>query len=78
MGADLGALFEDADAELAPGFFGELLQTDGGGEARGAGADDHHVIRHGLAFGHFRLLSSQTANDWQINRRLTIDQPAPA
>ena len=84
VGADLGALFEDADAELAPGFLGELLEADAGGEAGRAGADDHHVIGHRLAFGHPgapvarrpQLTSSQAANVWQIDRDFEVDQPA--
>jgi hypothetical protein len=52
VGADLGALLEDADGEVAAGLGGELLQADRGGEARRAGADDDDVVRHRLAFGH--------------------------
>jgi hypothetical protein len=52
VGADLGAFFQYADAELASGLGGELLEADAGGEAGRTGADDHHVIGHRLAFGH--------------------------
>ena len=45
MRADLGALLHDHDAE----FGRELLQPDRGGEAGGAGADDHDVEFHALA-----------------------------
>ena len=55
MGADLGAFLEDADAELASRLVCELLQTNGGSEPGRAGADDHHVIGHGLAVGHQAL-----------------------
>ena len=82
MGADLGALFEDADRELAPGGLGELLQADRRGEAGRAGADDHHVIGHRTRVRPFtrssgRLLSSQAANVWRIRANLAVDQPAP-
>ena len=52
MRADLAALFEDADRNLAPGLGGELLQADRSGQAGRAGADDHDVIGHGFAFAH--------------------------
>ncbi len=78
MGADLRAFFEDADGNLAAGLGGELLQADGGGEAGGAGADDHHVIRHRLPVGHSLLRHScrrKPPTVWQINSSYTIDQP---
>ena len=31
---------------IGAGFLGELLEADRGAEARGAGADDHHVVFH--------------------------------
>jgi hypothetical protein len=46
VGADFGALFDDAHRQLGAGFLGELLEADRGAEARGAGADDHHVVFH--------------------------------
>ena len=46
MGADLGSLLDDADRGLAPRGGGELLQADRRRQARGAAADDHHVIAH--------------------------------
>ena len=38
---------------------GELLQADGGGEAGGAGADDHDVIFHGFALDVFHSSRSR-------------------
>ncbi len=49
MGADLRALLDDADGDLTLGRRGELLQTDGGGKARGPAPDDDHVVFHLLA-----------------------------
>src|SRR6185437_5099657 len=50
MCADLRAFLDDADRDLLGGNGSELLQADGRGEAGGAGADDHHVVSHLLAF----------------------------
>ena len=50
MRADFGALLHHDDGNLRP----DLLQPDGGGEPRGAGADDHHIEFHRLARGQFR------------------------
>ena len=50
VGADLGALLEDADRQLHLPLGRQLLEADRGGEARRAGADDHHVEGHALAF----------------------------
>src|SRR5690606_41281552 len=44
--ADLGALVDDAHADLGAPVGGELLQTDGGREAGGPAADDHDVELH--------------------------------
>ena len=52
VGADLAALFEDAYRDLASGFIRELLQANGGADAGGSAADDHHIISHGFAFAH--------------------------
>src|SRR6185437_3759064 len=49
MGADLRTLLDDADGDLARGFLRQLLQPDRGGEARGAGPDDHDIVFHRLA-----------------------------
>ena len=49
VGADLRALLDDADRNLAAGRRGELLQADRGGEARRPGADHDHVVFHPLA-----------------------------
>ncbi len=58
MGADLGALFENAD-----GNFGrELLEADGGGEAGRAGTHDHHIILHRLALHLFHSPSPAYAS----------------
>ena len=64
--ADLRSFLEDADRKLAARGLGELLQPDRGGKARGAGADDDHVIGHRLPISHSPsppLQSSQSAND---------------
>ena len=47
MGADLGALLDHHDVDVGV----DLLQPDGGGEAGGAGADDHDIEFHRLAGG---------------------------
>ena len=52
MRADFRSLFQDADAQFVPGLAGQLLQADGGRQARGASPDDNHVINHRLPFGH--------------------------
>src|SRR3546814_457984 len=52
VGADLGALLQDADGDLPAGFRRKLLQPDRGGQARGPGADDHDVVFHGFAHDH--------------------------
>ena len=68
--ADLRALLEHDDGQLAPGFGGELLQADRGGQARRARADDHHVVLHRLAWRQLRWSErhrsplSRAAFDW--------------
>src|SRR4029078_1523574 len=57
MRADLGALFKDADGDFAPSLGTKLLQAEGGGKPGRAGADDHNVISHRLAFAHASLLA---------------------
>ena len=49
MGADLGALLDDTNAELVLAGGSELLQTDRRGEAGRSGADNDDVIFHPLA-----------------------------
>ena len=49
MRADLRALLQNADLDVAAAFRGKLLQADRGGQARRAGADDHHVVFHRFA-----------------------------
>ena len=65
MRADLGALFDDADGELAASGGGELLQTDRRGEAGRPRPDHDDVVLHPLAlhrrFRHSGLLVSATA-----------------
>jgi hypothetical protein len=55
MRADLGALFEHDDGDVLALFARELLQPDRGGETGRAGADDHDVELHALAFCGFRI-----------------------
>jgi hypothetical protein len=47
--ADLGTLFEHANAELGILLGGELFQAYAGCKACGPAADDNHVILHGFA-----------------------------
>ena len=49
MGADLRALLEHADRELAAMLDGELPQADRGGQPGGPGTDDHDVVVHPIA-----------------------------
>jgi len=64
MGADLGALFQDADADLVTMFGGKLFQPDRGGQPRGAAADDHDVILHDFAFHSLILLRTGRPPRW--------------
>ncbi len=50
MRADLGALLQHHDGDLAARARGQLLEVDRGGEAGGPGADDHHVAFHRFAW----------------------------
>ena len=50
MGAHLGALLEDADAEFHIMLERQLLQPDRRRQPGRAGADDHHVVLHRVAF----------------------------
>ena len=59
MRADLRALLEDADGELALALGGELAQPDRGGEAGRPGADDHHVELHAFACHDSQLTSGR-------------------
>ena len=57
MGADFRAFFDDDDRQIG----GNLLQTNGGGQARGSGTNDDDVKLHRftggqIAFGHDILL----------------------
>ena len=49
VGADLGALLDHDDGDLAARLGGELLQADGGGKAGRPRAHDDHVEFHRLA-----------------------------
>ena len=49
MRADLAPLFEEADTEIDSLLLRELLETDGGGEARWTATYNHYIIGHGLA-----------------------------
>jgi hypothetical protein len=49
VGADLGALLDDAYAEVTFAAGRELLQTDRRGETRRPGPDDHDIVLHPLA-----------------------------
>ena len=51
MGADFAAFFQHADADVAFFFFGKLLDADGCRQPGRAGADDHDVVLHAVAFG---------------------------
>ena len=50
--ADLGRLLQHGDRDFLAVLFRPLLQADGGGQAGGATADDHHVTRHRFTFNH--------------------------
>ena len=66
--ADLRALLQHDHRQLRV----ELLQPDRRGQPRRAGADDHHVVLHGLALdlGHARLpLGSQSSPPYRAGRR---------
>jgi len=47
--AGLRPLFDHDDGDLLAGLFGQLFQTDGGGQTGGACAHDHDVVLHRLA-----------------------------
>jgi hypothetical protein len=49
VSADLRAFLDEADGDVAAARRGELLDADGGGEARGTAADDHDVVFHRFA-----------------------------
>ena len=51
MGADLGALLDDDDGDLAALGGRILLQADGGGQTRGPGAHDDDVEFHRFTVG---------------------------
>src|SRR5262245_46734613 len=56
MCPDLAALFQHADAYFPALFLGQLLEPNGGGQPRDAGADDDDVIFHRFALAHLRSL----------------------
>ena len=60
MRADLGALFQNADADLPAGLGAQLAQADRRGQTCRSGADDHHVVFHRLSF-HPPYLPSRSA-----------------
>ena len=59
--ADLGALFEHADAEVRALFGRHLFEPDRRRQARRAGADDHHVVRHRFTLRHCHPLPDTVA-----------------
>lgn len=56
VGADLGPLVDDRDAEAGPALLLELLQPDCGGQARGPAPNDDHVEVHALTLGQPRVV----------------------
>ena len=58
VSSDLGTLLDDDDRDFGAGGGGLLFQADGGRESRRAGADDHHVEVHRLAFRQFGFVRS--------------------
>src|SRR3546814_1535293 len=50
MGADLGALLENADGDLLAAFRRKLAQPDGRRQTGRTGTDDDHVVLHRFAF----------------------------
>ena len=49
MGADLGAFFQDADADVFAALRCKLFEPDRAGEARRAPADHDNIVFHGFA-----------------------------
>ena len=68
MGADLRALLQNADADVVALLLRELTQPDRRGQARGAGADDDHVVFHVLAFHHDLPHCGSRMNRQQLTR----------
>ena len=64
MGADLAALLDHADRAVGS----ELAQPDRGGQARGAGADNHHVEFHPLAGNWIGHCGPPFAGRWRSRR----------
>src|SRR3569623_1424816 len=58
--ADFRALFEHAHRDLAALFRRDLLQPDRRRQPRRPRTDDHHVVRHRLAFAHPSFSPSET------------------
>jgi len=50
MGADFGAFFDQADAQISSFFCCQLLQPNGRSQASGAATNDDDVKFHGFAF----------------------------
>ena len=50
MGADLGALLDNADIDLAASLGGNLLEPDRRRQARRASANDDDIIFHRFSF----------------------------
>ncbi len=64
MRSHLRALLDDHDGEVRAFFRRDLLEANGGGEARRTGADDDHVEIHrftGGQIGHGLLLATRSA-----------------
>jgi len=59
VGADLGALFQQTDTDLLALLGGQLLQTDGCGQAGRPATDYHHVVFHVFAFHRFSFAQGE-------------------
>ena len=77
MRADLAALLHHADGRV----WRNLLEPDGGGEARGSGADHHDVELHRLArssLGHaFPPDTDRDGRRWHVMKRRGVAQNPP-
>ena len=61
MGAYFRCLLEEADGDFVACRLFELLEADRGGEARGAAADDDHVVLHAVPLHRFLLARREAA-----------------
>ena len=61
MSADFRRLLEQADGDFVSCRFFELFQSYSCGEARGAAADDDHIIFHAVPFNRFLLARREVA-----------------